>query len=346
MTSRFRNERTTVPSVRIHLGHNGLSTTINWGRGQPTVIGNPRLSGPLPTDRFLIPGTRKDFGGGNVSDMTSAGLDFFKELLLGTRRREIEIKADLSKAKWQLRLARAVQTIGWVSLASVIAPVRKRANTAVAVRRSEITTLKDNLAATKISVNFDMETEIAEPHRRMQSTFDRLVSSQRSWSIQTEQRIDRVRARSLAGTVVSREHAILRRQIATLVDTNDLPLVMSVRRAQSMAYFYPGFVLIDEHKNSDFAVIDITELRVAFNTSGFTESEVVPSDARVIGSTWAKANKNGSRDRRFKHNRQLPILQYGTLNLSTAGGLNEEFMFSNAEATAAFAAAIETQSEL
>ncbi len=208
MTSRFRNERTTVPSVRIHLGHNGLSTTINWGRGQPTVIGNPRLSGPLPTDRFLIPGTRKDFGGGNVSDMTSAGLDSFKELLLGTRRREIEIKADLSKAKWQLRLARAVQTIGWVSLASVIAPVRKRANTAVAVRRSEITTLKDNLAATKISVNFDMETEIAEPHRRMQSTFDRLVSSQRSWSIQTEQRIDRVRARSLAGTVVSREHAI------------------------------------------------------------------------------------------------------------------------------------------
>jgi hypothetical protein len=74
--------------------------------------------------------------------------------------------------------------------------------------------------------------------------------------------------------------------------------------------------------------------------TNFTETEVVPSDAQIIGSTWAKANKNGSRDRRFVRNRELPIMCYGCLNLSSAGGVDEAFMFSNAEASASFADAI------
>src|SRR5690348_6373830 len=99
MTSRFRQELTVVPSVLIKVGKKGLSTTVGWSgnsgasRGSTwrtlalQRIGDPRLSGPLPTDRFLIPGTRKDFGGGNIENMTSPGLSRFKELLNATRNR-------------------------------------------------------------------------------------------------------------------------------------------------------------------------------------------------------------------------------------------------------------------
>ena len=97
MSSRFRKELTTVPSVRIQVRSYGLTTTIGWSGDAPTnartaarqgsgfslqQIGNPQLSGPLPTDRYLIPGTRKDYGGGDVSEMTSSGLDSFKDLLV------------------------------------------------------------------------------------------------------------------------------------------------------------------------------------------------------------------------------------------------------------------------
>jgi hypothetical protein len=356
MASRFRKQLTGVPAVRIKVGTQGLTTTIGW-RGAalgsaytPVVgsrgrslrqIGDPRLSGPLPTDPFLIPGTRKDFGTGDVSHMTSPGLGKFKELLEATRQREKEIKTDLTKAKWQLRLARTAQTFAWISLASVVAKrIRKHANKAVAIRRSDLEVLHGNLDATRISVNFDMESEVAEPHRRMQAAFDRMASSLGAWMVQTEQRIDRVKARSWAGSVVWRGPAVLRRSAATLVDTQDLPLALSVLRGKSTAYFYPGFVLLDGGHRSDFAVIDFTELEIISAATDFTETEHVPSDALFVGSTWAKANKNGSRDRRFKHNRELPILRYGSLNLSSAGGLNEGFMFSNAEASASFAAAI------
>ncbi len=347
MDSRFRTELTTVPPVRIKVGRQGFVTTIGWrgnvsGGGGRSLgqIGDPQLSGPLPTDPFLIPGTRRDFGGGNVSEMTSLGLNGFKELLVATRRREQEIKAETRKAKWQLRLAWTARTLGWMSLISVAAkPIRRRTSRALAVRRSDVAMLDRNLAATRISVNFDMDSEVAEPHRRMQAAFGQMASSQRAWSVQTTQLINRVKARRWAGTVVSRGPAILRRLAASLIDTDDPPLAIDVLRGKSTSYFYPGFVLVDGGQGSDFALIDITELEIASAATDFEETEFVPSDAQVVGSTWAKANKDGSRHRRFAHNRELPIMRYGLLNLSTARGMNEAFMFSNAQASAEFAAA-------
>ncbi len=347
MDSRFRKELTTVPPVRIKVGRHGFMTMIGWrgevaGGGARTLrqIGDPRFSGPLPTDPFLIPGTRKDFGDGNVSEMTSPGLSGFKELLLATRRRELEIKADTRKVKWQLCLAWTAQTLGWMSLISVASkPVRQSTSKAVAARRSEVEMLDRNLAATRISVNFNMDSEVAEPHRRMRAAFDQMASSRRAWSVQTTQHIDRVKARRWAGTVMSRGPAILRRLAVSLVDTDDSPLAIDVLRGKSTAYFYPGFVLVDGGQRSDIAVIDITELEITSGATSFEETESVPSDAQVIGSTWAKANKDGSRDRRFAHNREVPIMRYGLLTLSTARGMNEAFMFSNAQASAEFGTA-------
>jgi hypothetical protein len=56
--------------------------------------------------------------------------------------------------------------------------------------------------------------------------------------------------------------------------------------------------------------------------------------------TWAKANKNGSRDLRFRNNRQLPVMGYGELHLMTDGGFNEAFMASRREPCFEFADAV------
>lgn len=115
---------------------------------------------------------------------------------------------------------------------------------------------------------------------------------------------------------------------------------MRVLRGRSVAYFYPGFVLVDGGPASDFAIIDLTELEVSSVATNFTEADTPPTDAQVVGKTWAKANKNGSRDRRFANNRELPILRYGSLHLGTGGGLNEAFMFSDAKASSYFAESV------
>jgi len=67
----------------------------------------------------------------------------------------------------------------------------------------------------------------------------------------------------------------------------------------------------------------------------------VPSDARVVGQTWEKANKDGSRDRRFASNRQVPIALYGGLSLKSTTGLWEEFHVSNPERLIKFVASFD-----
>lgn len=352
MTSRFRNELTIVPPVRIEVTRGGLATTINWAASgtdrRPTsakvsfgVVGDPRLSGPLPTDRYLIPGTRIDFGCGDVRAMTSAGLSDFKALLVATREREREIRSDMRKAKRQLALSWMGRALAWTTLAPAVSTsLRIKMSTTVALRRSEVSTLKGNLASSRLSISFDMDTAVAEPHRRMLAAFDELCRSQRSWVLQTAQRIDRVRARSAAEIVVAPQKASLGRRADAAVDTNDLPLALTIQGGKATAYFYPGFVLIVSVASSDFAVIDLKELMVSYGASRFTETGPVPSDAAMVGKVWAKSNKNGTRDKRFKHNRELPVMLYGEIGLSAPGGMSEVFMFSRNDACHEFVSAV------
>lgn len=59
--------------------------------------------------------------------------------------------------------------------------------------------------------------------------------------------------------------------------------------------------------------LDYAPLKVASSNVDFRESGSIPSDATQVGSTWQYVNKNGSPDRRFANNRQLPILRYSEL---------------------------------
>ena len=152
-------------------------------------------------------------------------------------------------------------------------------------------------ASSRISVSFDMETAVAGPHLRMLDAFDKLSASSRSWALQTSQQIDRVKARSTAGTVVSRRALNIGRRSDPLVDTNDLPLAVGVQNGHATAFFYPGFILAVSAGGADFALIDMKELEIAYSGTQFTETEAIPSDAAMVRKVWAKSNKNGTRNR-------------------------------------------------
>jgi len=95
-------------------------------------------------------------------------------------------------------------------------------------------------------------------------------------------------------------------------------------------YIYPAFMaIVDSQKK--FGLIDIREIDFHFKGQGFLEEEKVPSDAMIVGETWAKVNKDGSPDKRFKGNYKIPICQYGDAEISSKTGLNEAYSFSSFE---------------
>jgi hypothetical protein len=350
MTSRFRSELSVVPPVRMAVRRGGLETTIGWsaagadrsliGAGLRT-IGDPARAGPLPNDRHVIPGSRVDFGGGAIGDMTSAGLAEFKRLLLATAAREREIRVDVRRARLQHALALAGRALAWCTLVPLLSgTARTTTARAVASRRSDIAILRENLAATRISVSFDMETAVADPHRRMLDAFASLASCEGSWALDASQRIDRVKARSMSAVAVERRDARGAAGADPLVDTADPPPRLPIQRGRATAHLYPGFVLVVDAARSDLAVIDLRDLDVRHSPIRFTEDGPPPRDGTMVGKVWAKSNKDGSRDRRFKDNRELPVMLYGELRLEAPGGLREAFQFSRNEPCEALARAL------
>jgi hypothetical protein len=104
-------------------------------------------------------------------------------------------------------------------------------------------------------------------------------------------------------------------------------------------FLYPGFILYRAAREA-FSVIDFHDLTGNAVLVKFHVGQGVPTDSTVIGQTWAKCNKDGSRDRRFVNNYQIPIALYSSWTLKSNTGLWEEFHFSNPERLQRFVEAL------
>ena len=95
------------------------------------------------------------------------------------------------------------------------------------------------------------------------------------------------------------------------------------------AYILPDMILLISGRK--VGAVDFSDLRVNFSTIPFVEETVVPNDAKVIRKTWKYVNNNGTPDRRFKGNRQLPVCLYAVINIFTDTGVNLQFHLSDEE---------------
>jgi hypothetical protein len=105
--------------------------------------------------------------------------------------------------------------------------------------------------------------------------------------------------------------------------------VPSLQSTMRSVYFLPDRVLIRDRNT--YVDLSYDAFSVAWDEERFVEDSSVPRDARHVGTTWKFVNKNGGPDRRFKENRQLPVLLYGRIHLTGAGGLNIVWSFSNGQ---------------
>jgi hypothetical protein len=115
--------------------------------------------------------------------------------------------------------------------------------------------------------------------------------------------------------------------------------VPTLSAGQKSLYFFPDRMLV--YDSSGVGAISYTELNAQAVQTRFIEDANVPSDAQQVGTTWRYVARSGGPDRRFNNNRQLPILLYGKLSLTSASGLNELFQYSVSDGGSPFAATIE-----
>jgi hypothetical protein len=103
-------------------------------------------------------------------------------------------------------------------------------------------------------------------------------------------------------------------------------------------YFLPDRILVRDR--SRYADIAYAECGVSATATRFIEEDAVLSDAIKVGTTWKYVNVDGGPDRRYKDNRQIPIMRYGELSLSTDSGFRFVWQTSRPDAIQTMAASI------
>ena len=93
-------------------------------------------------------------------------------------------------------------------------------------------------------------------------------------------------------------------------------------------YIYPAFVIVVDNLKK-FGLIEIRELNFKYGSQRFLEEQEIPLDSKVVDYTWAKVNKNGSPDKRFKGNYKIPVCLYGEIEMTSKTGLNEAYSLSS-----------------
>ncbi len=84
-------------------------------------------------------------------------------------------------------------------------------------------------------------------------------------------------------------------------------------------FFFPDRLLI--FGSGGVSAVRYADLNLEAGRVQFREEGGVPRDAKVMGTTWRYVNKDGGPDRRFNNNYQIPIVLYGTIDVSAPSGM-------------------------
>ncbi len=189
-------------------------------------------------------------------------------------------------------------------------------------------------------MQLDLPPGVQQAFHRFADEFSVMATSRRIWDTVGERATDRVAERTTASRIVERKPVRFGLGKCDLLETDwAVPHLENANGGD--IYFYPAFAIYVVTAES-FALLEYSELNLDSSGTRFIEEEGVPEDSKVVGHTWAKANKDGSPDKRFNGNYQIPIAAYGKLLFRSNTGMNEEYMVSNAESTAAFSASWQT----
>lgn len=182
---------------------------------------------------------------------------------------------------------------------------------------------RDKLRRTTV-LFFDPDGATNELFERLSTGLKKASGVQKLRSIATTSKYADTRYSAGAGQGMSfGEASLTLGQAPNVVANVPVPILKSGRTTLAL---YPDRILA--FQGHAVGAIEYSRLSAVSTGSRFIEEEALPRDATVVGKTWRYVNKNGTPDRRFKDNRELPICAYNQLNLSTLDGFDMRFMAS------------------
>ncbi len=185
------------------------------------------------------------------------------------------------------------------------------------------------LAHSKAVVNleYSLDAEANQEYARRIDAWSSLAACEKEWQVTSERLNTETRNHAGAKRSVDRMPCTIKQGHPFYIKTNVETIEIKLKKETLI--LLPDKIFVVQGRK--VGLVDYSDVSVSVSNSNFRESEKVPKDARVIGTTWQFVNKNGTPDKRHKNNRQIPICLYGVVRIRSAqgAGLNVELMLSD-----------------
>jgi hypothetical protein len=178
----------------------------------------------------------------------------------------------------------------------------------------------------KVPMEYSFDNESKEAYENLSAIWMSLNKNKKFWQTISENTLN-IKINGGASRGVNRISAKAIGKLPSYIRSNIQPFGLKLRKQK--VYFLPDKLLIISHTN--VGALNYSDVNMNFGTTYFVETDAVPKDAHIVGQTWLKVNKNGTPDKRFKNNRQIPVCEYGKVLINSGTGLNIELMCSNSD---------------
>lgn len=277
----------------------------------------------------------------DVASLTSPDLQGLKDMINAAAAQRAALEDDLKVAlRDRLKAWRKLQRRQRLPLRLILRRSIPRVRADFDAAEAEAQKVADAIALSRVHVDFGLSAEARECLQALHAAHAVLSRSARCWDVTSERAVDRFKERSAASRSLTRTPI----QLLAVTDgviAGDLVGLRFQNANGGDLDIFPAFMLIREKTSSEFALVDIRDLTISARAQIFIEDEPVPPDSVVVGYSWLRSNRDGSRDRRFAHNRQIPDVRYGQLDFLSGTGVSEAFQFSNCEAALEFGRAFD-----
>lgn len=281
----------------------------------------------------------------DIHEITSQNMAGIKESILMAQQQKAELKTDLKKIKKALTFTKTKKVASYIFIYGLVNKnIVQQINEDIIAQKEALKETQIIIDNSAINIDIQFDDPSKRKYEQLQNSFKKLTTAHKIWDITGAHFQDRVAARSSASTLVNRRDARIGFKSLPIITSNYEAIYFQNVNGADL-YFYPTFILMYRN-DQNFAIIGFDELNVTFSSVSFTETSIVPRDSKVIRKTWAKVNKNGTPDKRFKSNYQIPVVQYARLRFSSDTGVNEEYQISNFEFAQEFASSLQEYKSL
>lgn len=194
----------------------------------------------------------------------------------------------------------------------------------------------------RVELHYQLDEPYERAYQQVIAAFGALEACSEVWAIETEARVADTKYTGGAERAISRGPGRAVKSLPANFASNVIPPMLLAGKQK--LHFLPDTILVID--GARIGTVGYTDIQSEATTTRFVEYGRAPADAKQVDTTWQYVNKKGGPDKRFKDNRQLPVLELGVLRLSSKSGLNEEIQASRSSAPVGFVEALRQMSSL